>query len=102
MSEDHLKFEPICRKSGLLINVEKGTGVCSPSRLTLSGISYGCTREQRITYILMLTGISTASELAKENGSMIHLLHGFWRVGNKQAGRIFDHHRTTASFAPQG
>jgi hypothetical protein len=39
----------------------------------------------------MLTGISTASELAKENGSMIHLLHGFWGVGNKQAGCVFEH-----------
>ena len=52
------------------------------------------------TDILILTGISTASELAKENGSMIHLLHGFWRVGNKQTRCVFGHH--TASFTPQG
>jgi hypothetical protein len=31
----YLKFDPICLKSGLLIKVENGIGVCSPSRLTL-------------------------------------------------------------------
>lgn len=35
----YLKFDPICRKSGRLIKVENGTGVCSPSRLRLGEVS---------------------------------------------------------------
>jgi len=33
----YFKFDPICLRSGLLMRVEKGIGVCSPSRLTLRG-----------------------------------------------------------------
>jgi hypothetical protein len=69
----YFKFDPICLRSGLLMRVEKGIAVCSPSRLTLRDVSYILLLLLRKTDILILTGISTASELAKEKGSMIHL-----------------------------
>lgn len=36
----HLVFDPICLRSGLFIRVEKGIGVCSPSRLRLQIINH--------------------------------------------------------------
>lgn len=73
----YLRFEPMCRKSGLLIKVENGIWVCSPSRRTLIGISkpsrYPHINSRR-TYTFTLRGNSSASELAKEKGSISHSL----------------------------
>jgi hypothetical protein len=57
------------------MRVENGTGACSPSRFKLSGVNTGTSStSQQKPYILTLTGMFTAPELANEKGSIVHLI----------------------------
>ena len=67
----YLVFDPICLRSGLCSNVEKGGGWYGPSKLSLEFRQQRrSTRLFSRTNILTLTGKSRALEFANEYSSM--------------------------------
>lgn len=82
-----LVLDPMWRSSGFSRSVEKRNGVSSPSRFILQYIPYehahtpkSCHHMETLpngdsnTHMRIMTGYSTASELANENGSIVWCL----------------------------